>query len=273
MKVFIAWSGDVSEKVADGIHNWLPKVIQAVEPWMSEHNIDKGGRWNPEIAKALSDTNFGIVCLTPENLDSRWIHFEVGALAKSVEESLIWTYLFNVRPSNVKQPLGQYQHTIAKKEDTKKLLATINRTVKERGENAIISSAFNDVFEVWWPKLDDYLGTIQVSETSSTVRRSERELLEEAIDLIRQLSRSDVSYDRLGIDTSEVAQIVNEINAVKRELQKIDNERNELLIKLQALAPGEEPINMKTELKILDAKKDYFEIEINKLLDTFMSLE
>ena len=35
----------------------------------------------------LSPASYGIICLTPENLASPWIHFEVGALFKGSGES------------------------------------------------------------------------------------------------------------------------------------------------------------------------------------------
>jgi hypothetical protein len=65
MKVFISWSGERSAKVADALMDWLPKVLQGVEPWQSRHSIDKGARWSLEIAGALEGTSVGIACLTP----------------------------------------------------------------------------------------------------------------------------------------------------------------------------------------------------------------
>jgi hypothetical protein len=131
MKVFIGWSGDVSKAVATALHDWLGRVIQAVKPWMSDEDLDKGARWSTTIARELQDARVGVVCLTRDNLTNPWIHFEAGALAKVVEESFVWTYLFHVKNTDVVGPLSQFQHTTEKKEDTKKLVETINRALIE----------------------------------------------------------------------------------------------------------------------------------------------
>ncbi|MGH9930385.1 MAG: TIR domain-containing protein [Pyrinomonadaceae bacterium] len=78
MKVFISWSAERSLAIAKALHDWLPRVIQAVQPWLSETDIGKGTRWEQEIGVELAQTRFGILCLTPENLDARWINFEAG---------------------------------------------------------------------------------------------------------------------------------------------------------------------------------------------------
>lgn len=35
MKVFISWSGQTSHHVAQALYNWFPKVIQTIEPFLS----------------------------------------------------------------------------------------------------------------------------------------------------------------------------------------------------------------------------------------------
>ena len=84
MKIFISWSGDLSQRVAEILDNYLPAMIKDLKTFLSRH-IQSGSRWNLELMKELSESNFGILCLTSENLNSAWLLFEAGALTKHVE--------------------------------------------------------------------------------------------------------------------------------------------------------------------------------------------
>jgi len=118
MKVFISWSGDRSKQVALALRDWLPKVIQRVKPWMSDRDVDAGVRWFPEISEQLESSNFGIVCLTPENKERPWIMFEAGALAKKLSASLVCPYLFDLDQAQVAGPPSQFQSVKADEEGT-----------------------------------------------------------------------------------------------------------------------------------------------------------
>lgn len=101
MKVFISWSGNISWKVAVIFRDWLPSVIQSVEPYVSSEDIDKGARWSTDIAKELEDSTFGILCVTKENLEAPWLSFEAGALSKTMEKSFVTPFLFDIKRSEV----------------------------------------------------------------------------------------------------------------------------------------------------------------------------
>lgn len=160
MKVFISWSGESSKRVAKALRDWIPKVIQAVQPWLSVEDIPKGDRWNQYIDRWLKGTKFGLICLTPENLTQPWILFEAGALVNSVGQSRVRPYLFRVQPSGIELPLAQFQLTRAEKNDTQKLLRTINSAVAASGGRALTEKEFAAAFEKWWPEFEQRLEAI-----------------------------------------------------------------------------------------------------------------
>lgn len=59
MKLFISWSGDTSHELALALRDWLPDVLQSIEPWVSSEDISKGSFWLPEINNALREAKFG----------------------------------------------------------------------------------------------------------------------------------------------------------------------------------------------------------------------
>jgi hypothetical protein len=191
MKVFISWSGDTSKAVAEALRDWLPLVIQAVEPWMSAHDIERGARWNPALTNQLEQTKVGIICLTPDNLKAPWILFEAGALSKTVEATFVCPFLFRVGSSDLEGPLAQFQTTKAEKDDTRELMHTIN---KSSGPLALRDGALDQAFEKWWQNLEKRLGGIRVGNAAANIpKRTYRQILEEILELVRNAPRT-ISY-------------------------------------------------------------------------------
>src|SRR6266478_2391290 len=130
MKIFISWSGDRSKAVAQALRQWLPDVIQSVQPWMSAEDIDAGARWGNEVTSELLETRFGIICLTKDNQTAPWILFEAGALSKTVQNTYVIPCLIDLEPSDIlRGPLTQFQANRANKTETLDLVRTVNRAL------------------------------------------------------------------------------------------------------------------------------------------------
>ena len=100
MNVFISWSGPISLQFATVLRDWLPDVIQAIKPWVSTEDIDKGTVWNAELSGQLSNVRFGIICVTPENASSPWLAFEAGAMSvnKGIGKQHVAPVLLGIEP-------------------------------------------------------------------------------------------------------------------------------------------------------------------------------
>jgi hypothetical protein len=186
--VFITWSGERSKAIAETLRDWLPKIIQTTEPWMSKHDIAKGARWPLEIADRLNEARFGAICLTPTNLGAPWILFEAGALSKVIEkaDTFVWTYLFDVEYTDIEWPLAQFQHTAAEKEDTRELVHSINQAVG----GTLNKSQLNELFDILWPNLEQRLENIRNIQEEPGTKRSDTEMLKEMLELTRSLARA-----------------------------------------------------------------------------------
>ena len=129
MKVLISWSGERGKAIASALKNWLPNVFQKLQVFMSDHDIQAGARWGSELGGTLEACNFGIICLTPESLESHWLTFEAGALSKATKESRVIPYRFQLQSSDVGPPLSQFQGVDANAEGTFKLVLSINEAL------------------------------------------------------------------------------------------------------------------------------------------------
>ncbi len=194
MKVFISWSGDLSHKLAIILRDWLPSVIQSLEPYVSSEDIDKGARWSTDLSKELEASSYGILCVTRDNVDAPWLNFEAGALSRLVDQSRVSPFLFSLKRSEVKGPLLQFQSTISDKEDVRKLVHSLNKA-EETG--LIDEGRLDGIFDVWWPRLAEQLDELkrQTPASPDADRSGEdlgplgAEVLEELLELVRQQHR------------------------------------------------------------------------------------
>lgn len=184
MLVFISWSGERSRYVAEHLRSWLKDVIQTIEPWVSSEDIRQGARWNVDVARKLEDANFGILCLTRDNLDQPWLVFEAGALAKTLDQSHVCPYLIDLKPTEIKGPLVQFQGTTATEDGTRRLVHSINKAL---GENALPDEKIDRACRRWWPDLETALENIPRPRSTLPDPRSERELMEELLARVRRI--------------------------------------------------------------------------------------
>lgn len=193
-KVFISWSGDLSHRLAESLREWLPGVLQFVRPYFTPEDIEKGARWSSDIAGELESSDIGIICLTKDNTENPWILFEAGALSKSFDKSKVCTLLFGLDTTDLKGPLTIFQHSKFQCDDFKKLVCSVNNA---GGDAKLDDAVLNDVFDMWWPKLDRKVKGILAdhTNTSPAADRPERDMLEEILELTR-LGVRDISGSR-----------------------------------------------------------------------------
>lgn len=127
MRVFLSWSGETSRELAEVFRTWLPSVIQAVKPYFSPSDIEKGTKWNSEISKSLDESDFGIIFLTKSNTEKPWLLFESGALSKSFERANVCPIMFGIESTDVSGPLSHFQLTNFNKREIRQLVDLINQ--------------------------------------------------------------------------------------------------------------------------------------------------
>jgi hypothetical protein len=129
MHLFISWSGGRSHRLAATMKAWLESQFPDEITAFVSSDIEKGRQWFPAVESQLRNADAGLVCLTPESLESDWVAFEAGALATAVAlkkgEARIFTYLLDLSPASLPGPLTAYQSTVATMADTLRLVNSL----------------------------------------------------------------------------------------------------------------------------------------------------
>ncbi|HZX35942.1 MAG TPA: toll/interleukin-1 receptor domain-containing protein [Thermodesulfobacteriota bacterium] len=219
MKVFISWSGSKSGEIAQCLKDWLPNVIQAVKPYFTPDDMEKGTRWNTEISTELEQSKIGLIILTPENIESPWIMFESGALSKKVDSAKVCPILFRLEPTDIKGPLAQFQATKFSKHEIKKVVETINNALED---GKLLTTTLNSVFDKWWDDLEAKVNGIvskEITEKKSTIR-SEREILEEILNISRTILKTNPRPSR-SVNSAAIRDMALTLNVIVSECKNI----------------------------------------------------
>jgi hypothetical protein len=202
MKVFLSWSGEHAKKLAGLLMDWLPNVIQSIEPWTSEE-IGKGARWSDEIARELDESRFGILCVDREHLTSPWIHFEAGAIAKSVQgataRNRVTPLLLGIDEADLRDPLALFQATKLEREDLFRLIRSLNEVQDAPLDMVRLTKAFDR----WWPELDSDIGHLEANltakaSTGEEVGAPRDDILEELLHIARDQRRALARLEQTG---------------------------------------------------------------------------
>jgi TIR domain len=189
MKVFISWSGKLSNEISLCLKKKLKQILQFCDFYVSSENVDKGSRWESEIMKNLSDTHYGILVVTSENKNAPWLIFEAGALSKTIDKAKVCPLLIGLEPTDVEYPLAVFQSAKYNKEDMKKLVDSLNNSDPAK---SLDKNILDETFETYWPQIETEIDKIiesHMQNTPSNISRQPDELLEENLGLTRDMTK------------------------------------------------------------------------------------
>ncbi len=187
MKVFISWSGERSKRVASALREWLPRVIQSAQPWMSEEDITKGTPWFEAIQRALDDSPVGIFVVTAENLGNPWLNYEAGAMSQLLKSQRACPFLVGMNKGDLAPPLSSLNLTSGSDyDDVLRLVRTIKpETVTE----AVIEHAFEQNWEYLSKAIQSQIDA-GPPQGFGIEGRSDSDKLDEVLDILRAQTRA-----------------------------------------------------------------------------------
>ncbi|HVP49956.1 MAG TPA: hypothetical protein VMT56_01910, partial [Candidatus Bathyarchaeia archaeon] len=178
--LFLCWSGQRSKQVAEALKQYFEAIFPTLD-WgepspriaMSETLIDKGAPWSTQLLQDLENARAGIVCLTPENRSSAWLHFEGGAIAthgvvngheareKTKNADKLFAFLFTFDNTQIDGPLGLFQATIYRRDYSRDLdeVDRLTRAVLRRFDWR--ATAAGDGMLPWMVPLENLIGRLR----------------------------------------------------------------------------------------------------------------
>lgn len=200
LKLLISWSQPSSKQLALVLKRLLPCVIQRLDPWMSDADIGKGNVWSDELLKSLKDAQGTIICVTPDNLQSQWLHFEAGVALGNVstlDKTRVCPYVHGVSKTDVTGPLSIFQMATSSRDETFELIQTINGWLDDyKLDDHRLQKSFDAVWDEW----DEAITSIEFHTSEAEVKRSEESMTAEILDTVRDVKRNQerVKTIRLG---------------------------------------------------------------------------
>lgn len=186
MKIFISWSGQRAGRIATAFRTWFKDTLQVLDPFLSSEDTLHGQRWEEIVGKNLEASQYGVLIITPENKDARWILFEAGALSKSMEVARVVPILFEMDFSDLEPPLTKFQGYRFSKDRLFKTLQEINTLTPSPLDFETLKRAFDRT----WVDLDrDTAEAIRAEIQTPVTKRSAEQYLDEILDIVRGMAR------------------------------------------------------------------------------------
>ena len=156
MNVFISWSGKRSRLAAEAFHRALPMILaRHPNEFYLSTGIYKGADWEKNLREGLQTADFGILCVTRENVAAPWMIYEAGYLSHKAGMDKVAPFLLDMEPSELDGPLSHFQSTVFDKEDLQKLVLTMNLLESKPLREKSLLDNFEDAYDRWENRLKE----------------------------------------------------------------------------------------------------------------------
>lgn len=194
LNIFISWSGRLALECTKVLREWLPKMFDHVDAWMSDSDIEAGDRSMDEIQSKLNESGFGIIVVTTENMGKPWLNFEAGALSKSFGDNInrVVPLLVNFEDKyQLQGPINQFHAVMLDKEGASKLCDSIGATI------GLDRSVTRARFEWAWKDLEDGIAKARLiaGHQPELPEVDSKDLLKDLYGMVRSLQESQLRME------------------------------------------------------------------------------
>ncbi|WP_323615898.1 toll/interleukin-1 receptor domain-containing protein [Erysipelothrix rhusiopathiae] len=227
MKVFFSWSGAKSNHIAKHFRELLQNIYYDIDIYFSDQDIGAGDKWRSNIENGLDNNDLGIIFLTPDNLSSKWIYFEAGALSKVMSNENIVPIIYDLKPTDISEPLASFQAKSIEKNQILDVVLKIGKLMQFQPN----SSAIERAFDLSWEKFNENVNSKKLSkiedQTSTDISDANVMTNEQKIDELLKLTRSQLKPNQKIINVTDIDKntLVEEFYIEDSELKQRKNNR------------------------------------------------
>lgn len=235
LEVFISWSGLRAGAVANELKSWLEVTFQFTRPFLSK-DIGAGKRWSQDLAEALERSNFGVLVLTPESMDSQWLLFEAGALAKHLGSSRVVPLLIDLEVSDLRLPLSDFQ-AVRLWDQLFDLASALNDAQPDPWSDSSLRKTFDWTHERFLRDVRRRLADISIPSKVADASRPVDDMIQEILQIVKSLPSTQPSTQPF-LEPSETANEQYYPTNDRIELYKFLKERVKLPLYRNASMPA-----------------------------------
>lgn len=156
---------------------------------MSDQDIKAGTNWSERIKRELANTTVGIICMTPENQDAKWINYEMGALSKEVKDgdSRVIPLLIGFSGTQeIGQPAASLNMVMLGAAGFKKIATSLNDVSEIKRDKPDLDL----VSDMWWEQLGSPMEeAAKKSPPGEPEPRSEGAMVAEVLETVRDIAK------------------------------------------------------------------------------------
>ncbi|HMO44791.1 MAG TPA: TIR domain-containing protein [Rubrivivax sp.] len=162
MRAFICWSESRSGDLAARLASWLPGVCGPELDCVISTQFQAGVPWLQQLLRELDAADAAIICLTPENLRSAWMHFEAGMVFRGGQDRVL-PYFLGTKVPNIAGPLSISQAKTATLDGTLQLVQALALA------GHLDAVEVQARFDARWPELNRFLRSIAAPRLSELI--------------------------------------------------------------------------------------------------------
>ena len=185
--------------------------------------------WRKVLAEACQEADFGIVCLTRDNIYNPWIHFEAGAIFRDFDKPRVIPVVLG--QEKVQQPFSDLQVCQADRDGIFRVLERMAEATPDK------LARCRKLHERFWEDLErSFERAMEEIVKNPPPPPPQKEILQEVLGHVRELSK------RLDMDTSDLSN-----KAIQGLLESVEKDTAQLLsrmdtvLKLLSKPSGPEP--------------------------------